>query len=52
MSAPGMPAASDLTPVAAEGELFDEVGYGLSDWSESHFDVAVGCDVRHTSGQP
>jgi hypothetical protein len=47
-----LPATSDLAAMATEGELLDEVGYGLSDWSEPHFDMAVGCDVRHTSGQP
>jgi hypothetical protein len=52
LSAPRLAAAGDLPTVAAEGELLDQVGYGLTDRGESHLHVAVRCDVRHTSGKP
>src|SRR5580692_6476182 len=52
LSAPGLPAAGDLATVAAEGELLDQIGYSLANWSEPYFHLAVRCDVRHTTGQP
>ncbi len=52
LAASGLPAAGDLAAVAAEGELLDQIGYGLADGSEPYLHMAVRCDVRHTSGQP
>src|SRR6185437_4291948 len=46
-----LPATGNLSPMAPEGELLDEVGDGFADRGEPHFDLAVRCDVRHTAGQ-
>ena len=52
LTAAWLPATGNLAAVAPEGELLDEVGDRLPDGSEPHLDLAVRCDVRHTTGQP
>ena len=51
LSAPGLPAAGDLTAVAAERQFLDQIGDGLADRGEPDLHMAVRCDVRHTPGK-
>src|ERR1700677_4702454 len=51
LSAPGLPAASDLTAVAAKRQFLDQIGDGLADGGEPDLYMAVRCDVRHTPGK-
>ena len=51
MSAPGLPAAGDLTAVAVKRQFLDQIGDGLADGGEPDLHMAVRCDVRHTPGK-